>query len=195
VNWPLPTLPAALDPLAARLAVAALIGLIAWRLATLARKWFEQVSARSSADANLKVLFARFCYLTVLVYGLLWALEVVGISPATIFTSLGVLGLALSLAAQDILKNFIAGVYLLFERPFRIGDEIKVRDQRGRVVDVGMRVTSLRTEDCQQVLIPNSIVLAEVVVNHSTFPPPPKRRRRGGKLRSPLAAGRHYEKG
>ena len=54
--------------------------------------------------------------------------------------------------------------------PIRIGDEITVKDFRGRVVEVGMRTTSLRTEDDLQVLIPNAVVLAEVVVNRSTYP-------------------------
>ena len=67
-------------------------------------------------------------------------------------------------------KNFCSGVYLLFERPFRIGDEITVKDFRGRVVEVGMRTTSLRTEDDLQVMIPNAVVLSEVVVNRSTYP-------------------------
>jgi small-conductance mechanosensitive channel len=92
---------------------------------------------------------------------------VFGVSPAALVTAIGVLGLAASLALQDLLKNFCAGVYLLFERPFRIGDEIAVRDYRGRVADIGIRVTSLHTEERLEVLIPNAIVLSEVVVNRS----------------------------
>ncbi|SRR5579884_3383591 len=172
LNWLFPSLPITPDAFAARLLLALVIALISWRLASTARHWFDRVSARSRADVNLRVLLSRFFYLTLLIYGLLWALEVLGISPAAIVTSLGVFGLAIGLAIQDILKNFFAGVYLLFERPFRIGDEIGVRDHQGRVVDVGMRTTTLRTEDGLQVMIPNSIVLAEVVINRSTYQAP-----------------------
>ena len=164
-----PTLPAALDPLAVRALIALVIVLITWRAASIVRQWFDRVSQRSRADVNLRVLLSRFFYFTVLVYGLLWALEVLGVSPAAILTSLGVFGLAVGLAVQDILKNFFAGVYLLFERPFRLGDRITVRDHHGTVVDIGLRTTSLRTDDDLQVLIPNGIVLAEVVVNRSTY--------------------------
>jgi small conductance mechanosensitive channel len=172
-NWPFPTLPAALDLFAARFCVAVLIAVVTWRLASAARHWFDRVSVRSRADANMRVLLSRFFYLTVLVYGLLWALEILGVSPAAIITSLGVLGIAVGLAAQDILKNFFAGIYLLFERPFRIGEEISVRDQRGRVMDIGIRTTSLRTEDDLQVMIPNAIVLTDVVINRSAYRPVP----------------------
>jgi small-conductance mechanosensitive channel len=158
---------AALGPFAGRLVGALVIALIAWRLAAAAQRWFDRVSARTRADVNLRVLLGRFVYLTVLILGFIWGLEVFGVSPAALVTALGVLGLAASLALQDILKNFCAGVYLLFERPFRIGDEISVRDFRGRVVDVGIRTTSLHTEDELLVMIPNAIVLAEVVVNRS----------------------------
>ncbi len=161
---------ATLAPLTARVFGVLIILLVSWRLAAAARSWFERATARSRADVNVRVLVARFVYLSVLVYGLLWALEVFGVSPAALVTALGVLGLAASLALQDLLKNFCSGVYLLFERPFRIGDEITVKDFRGRVVDVGMRTTSLRTEDDLQVMIPNAVVLSEVVVNRSTYP-------------------------
>src|SRR3954468_5245100 len=108
--WPLPLWPAVLDPLAVRVIVALLIAAVAWRCASLARRWFDQVSARSRADVNLRLLLSRFFYLAVLIYGLLWALEGLGISPAAILASLGVLGLAVGLAIQDILKNVFAGV-------------------------------------------------------------------------------------
>jgi small conductance mechanosensitive channel len=172
IGMPFPTLPAALDPLAIRALIALVIVLITWRAARTARHWFDRVSQRSRADVNLRVLLSRFFYFTVLVYGLLWALEVLGVSPAAILTSLGVFGLAVGLAIQDILKNFFAGFYLLFERPFRLGDVITVRDHRGTVVEIGLRTTSLHTDDNLQVMIPNGIVLAEVVVNRSTYQTP-----------------------
>ena len=156
-------------PLLSRLVGALALLFVAWRLAITARHWFERVTAITSADVNLRVLLGRFLYLGVLCAGLLWALEVFGISPATVVTVLGVLGLAASLALQDILKNFCAGVYLLFERPFRIGDEIGLRDFRGHVVDVGIRTTSIRTAENLQVMIPNAIVLSEIVVNRSYY--------------------------
>jgi small-conductance mechanosensitive channel len=171
---------AILSPLVGRLLVALLVAFIAWRLATIVRGWFERATARSSADIHLRVLAGRFLYLAVFIYGLLWAVEVLGISPTALVAGLGVLGLAASLALQDILKSFCAGVYLLFERPFHLGDDIKIKDFRGRVVDIGIRTTVLHTADDQEVIVPNSVVLADVVVNRARYrrplvePPPPQ---------------------
>src|SRR5204862_8009271 len=126
------------------------------------RRWFERATSRSSADLHLRILAGRFLYLVVFIYGLLWAVEVLGVSPAALVAGFGVLCLAASLALQDILKSFCAGVYLLFERPFRLGDDIKVKDFRGRVVDIGLRTTVLHADEGQEVLVPNSVLLADV---------------------------------
>src|SRR6266851_4742793 len=91
-------------------------------------------------------------------------------SPAYVFGSFGILALAFSLAFQDILKNFIAGVFLLLERPFKIGDEITVDGHTGTVDNVEIRTTTLRTEDGEEVLIPNSLVYTETIVNRSRYP-------------------------
>ena len=75
--------------------------------------------------------------------------------------------LAFSLAVQDILKNFFAGVYLLLERPFRVGDTIQIKDQKGVVETIGIRTTTLRTEDNVYVMIPNAVMFAEIVANRT----------------------------
>lgn len=163
---------AALAPLVGRVVLAIVVALVAWRVATAVRQWFERATAHSSADVHLRVLAGRFLYLAVFVYGLLWAVEVLGVSPAALVAGFGVLGLAASLALQDILKSFCAGVYLLFERPFHLGDEIKIKDFRGRVVDIGIRTTVLHTADNMEVIVPNSVVLADVVVNGARYRTP-----------------------
>jgi small conductance mechanosensitive channel len=99
------------------------------------------------------------------------ALGILGAPPATLVTILGAFGLAFSLAVQDILKNFFSGIYLLLERPFRVGDTIKVKDQQGLVEHIGVRTTTLRTAENVRVLVPNAIVFAEVVSNQTYAQP------------------------
>ena len=96
-----------------------------------------------------------------------------GIPLSTVVTFVGVVGLAISLALQDILKNFFAGLYLVFERPFRLGDTIAVKDQRGVVETIGIRTTILRTDENVQVLIPNMTIFAEIVQNRTEVRPKP----------------------
>ena len=77
------------------------------------------------------------------------------------------IGLGLGFGLQEIFANFVSGLILLFERPFRIGDEISVKDQRGVVENIGIRTTRLRNADNVQVIIPNAVVFAEVVANRT----------------------------
>jgi len=91
-------------------------------------------------------------------------------SPALVFGGFGFLALAVSLAFQDILKNFIAGIFLLLERPFRLGDEITVDDHTGIVENIEMRTTTLRTSDGEQVLTPNSLVYTGTIINRTRYP-------------------------
>ena len=93
-------------------------------------------------------------------------LGILGVNSTGLVTVAGAVGLAFSLAIQDILKNFFSGVYLLLERPFRVGDTIRVKEQQGVVENIGVRTTELRTPENVQVLVPNAVVFAEVVTNH-----------------------------
>ena len=146
---------------------ALILGLITWVLAGAARSWFEQATRRTGADVHLRLLIGRLVYLAVLGLGIITILDTLGVPLTSLVTVVGVIGIGISLALQDILKNFFAGTYLLFERPFRIGDEISVKDHRGVVETVGVRTTTLRNADNVQILIPNAIVFCEVVANRT----------------------------
>jgi small conductance mechanosensitive channel len=156
------------------LARAGLVLLITLVLASRVRHWFEDITARTKADANTRLLVGRLLALLVLMIGAATVLDTVGIPLSAVVTFVGVIGLAISLALQDILKNFFAGLYLLFERPFRLGDVVVVKDQRGVVETIGIRTTTLRTEDNEQVMIPNMTVFAEIVANRTDSGPKPE---------------------
>ncbi|MEA2640684.1 MAG: small conductance mechanosensitive channel [Chloroflexota bacterium] len=155
-----------------RAAVAILIVLAMWRVAAWARTSFERATTRTQADANVRLLAGRLIFGTVIVLGIVWALDLVGLDRPGIVATFGAAGLALSLAAQDILKSFFAGLYLLFERPFLIGDEIQVKDYIGVVEEVGFRATTMRTSDNVRLVVPNAIIFSEVVSNRAQRIPP-----------------------
>jgi small-conductance mechanosensitive channel len=152
---------------------AVLLGFGTWIAARLVRKSFDLAARR--ADAHARLLVGRIINITVIGLGVATILDTVGVPLTTFVTVLGVAGLGISLAMQDVLKSFVAGTFLLFERPFRIGDEISLKDQRGIVENIGIRTTRLRTENNVQVIIPNGVVFAEVVANRTNEikPPPP----------------------
>jgi small-conductance mechanosensitive channel len=120
---------------------------------------------RARIDPSLQVLAGRSVYIAVLIIGGLIILGIWGISPVVPAALLAVVTVGLGLALQDVLRNLFAGVYLLIERPFVIGDEITVNTFTGRDADIELRVTTLRTSDGQEVLVPNAILFTSAVVN------------------------------
>lgn len=150
-----------------RIALGVFIALATWRAASWARSSFERRVARSGADSNTRLLAGRLVYGSVWALGLAWVVGLIGVDQAGILATFGAVGLALGLAVQDIVKSFFAGLYLLFERPFLIGDEIQVKEFVGRVESVGFRATTIRTEDNVLVVIPNVVIFSEMVSNRA----------------------------
>lgn len=130
---------------------------------------------RGRLNSNLALLGGRIIYTSALAVGLVVILAIWGTGIVFPVALLGALTVALSLALQDVLKNLVAGIYLLLEHPFVIGDQITLEPYTGEVEDIQIRYTSLRTANGQRVLIPNSMLFSSAVVNHSTY-----RQRRAG---------------
>ncbi|MBZ3934981.1 mechanosensitive ion channel family protein [Methanimicrococcus blatticola] len=84
---------------------------------------------------------------------------------STLLASVGILGLVLGIAAQDTFGNIISGIALVFFQPFRVGDLITVGTNYGRVTDVNLRQTTILTADNRYILIPNSSLNKETVIN------------------------------
>jgi small-conductance mechanosensitive channel len=144
---------------------AILLAIGTWIAARLIRKSAELAAWR--ADASGRLLIGRIVNIVVIGLGVATILDAVGVPLTTFVTVLGVAGLGISLAMQDVLKSFVAGTFLLFERPFRIGDEISIKDQRGVVEHIGIRTTRLRNPDNVQIVIPNGVMFAEIVANRT----------------------------
>lgn len=132
------------------------------RLSRLAnRKIFAVLPFEENVRSNLERL-SRYL-LTLLVF--LFSLHVVNI-PLTIFTFLGgTLAIAVGFGAQNILNNFISGLILMVERPVRVGDMVQVDDTMGTVEEIGARSTRIRVPTGIHVILPNSSLLENKVVN------------------------------
>jgi small-conductance mechanosensitive channel len=139
-------------------------------VARLVRSLSGRELRRMKADPQVTLLVTRMAFLAVLIAGIISAFTYLFGSPALVFGGFGFLALAFSLAFQDILKNFIAGIFLLLERPFRLGDEITVESHTGVVENIEMRTTTLRTSEGEEVLIPNSLVYTGTITNRTRYP-------------------------
>lgn len=124
-------------------------------------------------DSSLRLLLKNAVRTVWVLLGLYLVFAQFEVDLLPILGGLGVVGLAVGFAAQDILANLISGVTLLLDRPFRIGDWIRTEDHEGQVTRLTLRTTHLRTRDNEDVSIPNKEVAGAVVENLTV----------GGKLR------------
>ncbi len=88
-------------------------------------------------------------------------LAFLGASWSTLITAFSISTIAAVFGFQDLLKSILGGAFLIFERPYQVGDRIKVRDNEGEVIEIGVRTTTMLTDDYATVIIPNSLNLSE----------------------------------
>src|SRR5713101_9347655 len=153
-----------------KVSLAVVILVAFYLLARLVRLFASKELRRVKADPQVALLVNRIVFLAALVIGVVAAFSELFGSPALVFGGFGFLALAFSLAFQDILKNFIAGIFMLLERPFRLGDEITVDNHTGIVENIEMRATTLRTSEGEQVITPNSLVYTGTIINRTRYP-------------------------
>ena len=150
-------------------AQAGVVFLAAVLLAVLLRRLLVRTVDRE-AGRHLGRVLGRFLSVVVVGVGAVYALDLVGVRIGPLLGALGVGGIALAFAAQDILQNLIAGVMLQIRHPFRIGDQIGSKDFEGVVDDVNLRTVELTTYDGLTVYLPNADVLKNPIVNYTRTP-------------------------
>lgn len=161
--------------------------LLAWIISVffhnVIRTYGSLLADRTDADVNrlIPILLVTVRYLIWFVAFLI-ILAVFRVDITPLLAGAGIAGIALALAAQDILSNFLGGVIIAVDKPFRIGDRVKIDTFHGDIVALGGRSTRLKTLDNQIVTIPNSKVTSGVVINYS-LPDPAL------KIRIPFSVG------
>ncbi len=134
--------------------------------ASVAAAIVDGLIRRASPDRGVPALGRLAARWLVLGAGLTVVLHALGIEIGPFLAALGVGGLAVALALQETLGNLIAGVHILMERPFEVGDFVELEaGQRGTVTDVGWRTTRLRTVDDDVVVVPNAKVAGIQLLN------------------------------
>ncbi|PSB10050.1 mechanosensitive ion channel protein MscS [Pleurocapsa sp. CCALA 161] len=128
-------------------------------------KLADETGRRAIKSTSLQLLLIKVCRIGVWTVGILLAcvLAFPGFELGDIIATLGVGSVAIGFAFQDIFKNFLAGIILLVEEPFRIGDEVVIGEYQGKVEHISIRTTKIRTYQGERVLLPNSAVFADAV--------------------------------
>jgi len=153
------------------MAAALLLFILFFLLAKIVQKGSKKIFRKTSDNKVLENLFSTIVYYAVLGTGLFVILGILKLEKTvtSLLAGVGVLGLALGFAFQDVASNFISGIILAFRRPFVLDDIVKVDDKMGMVSRTNLRVTVIKTFQGQEVYIPNKDVLQSPIVNYSVL--------------------------
>jgi small-conductance mechanosensitive channel/anti-sigma regulatory factor (Ser/Thr protein kinase) len=149
-------------------------GLLAFCLATWVAFWLARTIRALLAENVLPGLslprgvgnsISTLTYYTVLFLGLLSALAAAGFHVGQLALIFGALGVGIGFGLQDVVRNFVAGLILMFERPIQRGDTVEVTGMLGRVSEIGLRATTITTFEGADVVVPNGLLLADKLIN------------------------------
>ncbi|HSU68873.1 MAG TPA: mechanosensitive ion channel [Tepidisphaeraceae bacterium] len=150
-----------------RLFVAAVFLLFFWVLNRAMRRLIVGSLSKANVDPSIRDMLGHLIKWTVMGFGLVIAFNQIGIQITALLTGVSIVGLAMGLAAQETLANFIAGIVIFWDKPFRIGDIIEIEGAAGTVQRVTFRSTRMLDGDGQIIVLPNTFVLAHKLSNHT----------------------------
>jgi len=146
-----------------------LVGFFFLKLITKILQLIAEKSARSRISYKGTISIVRLLGWSIIIYIIIGVI----IQPPfeTIIAVSASLGIAIGLAAQDLVKNIIGGIMIIFDRPFQVGDKIQVGNNYGEVLTIGLRSTRIVTGDDSVVSIPNADIMNQSVSNSNSGAP------------------------
>jgi potassium efflux system protein len=141
---------------------------VGWLIAYLIKKLWLQPR---KVELSTELLITRVVTYGIFIIGVLVALYEFGINPAPLLVGLGVVGLAIAFGVQEIVANLVSGLIIMVDRPIKIGDIVDVEGASGKVMDVGLRASTVRTLDNVNHLIPNKLIILNRITNYSKYDP------------------------
>jgi potassium efflux system protein len=136
---------------------------LSWTLQALL---MEKVLTRRRMDEGARLSIVRLMHYALVLVGFLIALSAMGFELKNVTIIGGALGVGIGFGMQAIVSNFVSGLILLFERPIKVGDVIQLSDgQQGRVLNLGLRATTVQTFDRAEIVVPNADLIANQVTN------------------------------
>ncbi|MEM6794730.1 MAG: mechanosensitive ion channel domain-containing protein [Acidobacteriota bacterium] len=155
-------------------------------LGWLISKWGYSLTLKAlrkgRLDEALSRFFASMVQWGLLAFAVIASLDKAGVETTSVAAVLAAAGLAVGLALQGSLGNFASGVLLLVFRPFTIGDRVTAAGYTGKVEDIGLFATTLSTPANERIILPNTTVTGDAIINHTA----------SGKIRISIDAGVAY---
>lgn len=138
----------------------------------LLANWFQQSLKNLLDDASpknelqvKKMTLFPLIRLLIIVGGFLVGIGILGVGVDKLTVIIGALSVGIGLGLQNVINNFVSGIILVFEKPFKIGDYVELADKKGQVMEIGIRSSTLLTDEGARVIIPNGDLLSGRLVN------------------------------
>lgn len=144
----------------------------------------EDVYPHLSLERGIPYAISTVLRYVILLLGFFFAVAAAGFDLTRFTILAGAFGVGIGFGLQNIINNFVSGIILLFERPIKVGDSVKVADATGIVRRIGIRASLVRTWDEAEIIVPNSKLISESVTNYTFYS-----RRRGIEIPVSVAAG------
>lgn len=136
-----------------------------WAAKTVRFVLAEEVLPKMSLPRGVGNSVASLTYYALLLIGLFMALAAAGFKVGQLAFLFGALGVGIGFGLQNVVNNFVSGLILMFERPIQPGDVVEITGTSGRVREIGMRATTIKTFDGADVVVPNGTLLSEKLTN------------------------------
>jgi small conductance mechanosensitive channel len=145
---------------------AILILVISYYAGVLLGRFLRGVLTRHNAEPGVTHLLSRTIKWTIIIFGLIAALQRF-FNVTAFLTGLGIIGFTIGFALQNIMQNFVSGIILLVQQPFRVGHVVGIAGYDGTVLKVGLRTTEMQTHDGRIIFLPNADVLSQPIINYT----------------------------
>ncbi|TKB33470.1 MAG: mechanosensitive ion channel family protein [Nitrospira sp.] len=139
--------------------------LVARWVGRLTQQWLD----RQDMEPPVRMLLVKAVQIVILLFTAMAALGQLGVQIAPLLAGIGVAGLGVGLALQGVLSNVVAGLSIIFTKPYRVGEHISILGVQGDVVAIGIFSTTLLHPDRSRVVIPNRKIVGEILHNFGTI--------------------------
>ncbi|HEV7447201.1 MAG TPA: mechanosensitive ion channel domain-containing protein [Steroidobacteraceae bacterium] len=151
-----------------RVLVAMLILFVGLTASRWVSRWLARGLSRIELEPPVRALLARIGWLLTFTLFMIMALQNLGVELLPLVAGVGVAGAGLALATQGVLGNLVAGLSIIFAKPFRVGEYISIAGEEGQVATITLFTTTLAHPDRSRVVIPNRKIVGEILHNFGT---------------------------
>jgi small conductance mechanosensitive channel len=144
--------------------------IIFWLVYRAVRRILNGAMQRANVDTSIRDMLVTLSKWIIMGFGVVIACNQVGIPIVAMLTGVSILGLAVGFAAQETLANFIAGIVIFWDKPFKVGDWVTVEGTFAQILRITFRSCRMLNLDGEVIILPNTSMLSNKLANHSTHP-------------------------